>query len=46
MPARFPIEMAERRFDIALEWGYHAELFAYDDAEGRFFLETPMVAAK
>ncbi len=38
----FPPEVAERQLDIALEWGRYAELFAYDDAEGRFFLETPV----
>ncbi|MEF3276039.1 MAG: AAA-associated domain-containing protein [Chloroflexus sp.] len=42
----FPSDVAERQLDIALEWGRYAELFAYDDAEGRFFLETPTVTAK
>ncbi|WP_298401795.1 nitrate/sulfonate/bicarbonate ABC transporter ATP-binding protein [uncultured Chloroflexus sp.] len=42
----FPSEVAERQLDIALEWGRYAELFAYDDAEGRFFLETPAVTEK
>jgi len=41
----FPPEVAERQLDIALEWGRYAELFAYDDAEGRFFLETPVATA-
>lgn len=39
-------EVAERQLDIALEWGRYAELFAYDDAEGRFFLEAPVAAVK
>lgn len=39
----FPTAEAERQLDIALEWGRYAELFAYDDAEGRFFLEVPVV---
>ncbi|ABY36899.1 MAG TPA: nitrate ABC transporter ATP-binding protein [Chloroflexus aurantiacus] len=38
----FPRAEAERQLDIALEWGRYAELFAYDDAEGRFFLEAPV----
>ncbi|MGQ9614009.1 MAG: ABC transporter ATP-binding protein [Chloroflexus sp.] len=38
----FPHTEAERQLDIALEWGRYAELFAYDDAEGRFFLEAPV----
>ncbi|MFN3374648.1 MAG: AAA-associated domain-containing protein, partial [Chloroflexus sp.] len=42
----FPSEVAERQLDIALDGGRYAELFAYDDAEGRFFLETPVVTAK
>ncbi|MGB9739677.1 nitrate/sulfonate/bicarbonate ABC transporter ATP-binding protein [Chloroflexus sp.] len=37
----FPPEVAEQQLDIALEWGRYAELFAYNDAEGRFFIETP-----
>ncbi len=35
----FPPEEAERQLDIASEWGRYAELFAYDDTEGVFFLE-------
>lgn len=38
----FPRTEAERQLDTALEWGRYAELFAYDDAEGRFFLEAPL----
>lgn len=40
----FPPAEAERQLDIASEWGRYAELFAYDDAEGRFFLEGRPVA--
>jgi len=36
----FPPEEAERQLDIASEWGRYAELFAYDDTEGVFFLES------
>ncbi|GIV90069.1 MAG: nitrate ABC transporter ATP-binding protein [Chloroflexus sp.] len=42
----FPAEVAERQLDVALEWGRYAELFAYDDAEGRFFIETPAVVTE
>jgi NitT/TauT family transport system ATP-binding protein len=37
----FPPDEAERQLDTAMEWGRYAELFAYDDAEGRFFLDVP-----
>ncbi|MGQ9925412.1 MAG: ABC transporter ATP-binding protein [Chloroflexaceae bacterium] len=41
----FPPEEAERQLDIASEWGRYAELFAYDDTEGVFFLESREAAA-
>jgi NitT/TauT family transport system ATP-binding protein len=35
----FPPDEAEHQLDTALDWGRYAELFSYDDAEGRFYLE-------
>ncbi|HEY4001880.1 MAG TPA: nitrate/sulfonate/bicarbonate ABC transporter ATP-binding protein [Candidatus Xenobia bacterium] len=35
---------AERQLDTAIAWGRYAELFAYDDEEGAFYLETPEAA--
>lgn len=37
---------AERQLDTAIQWGRYAELFAYDDEEGVFYLESqePAVA--
>lgn len=35
----FPPEEAEQQLDIASKWGRYAELFGYDDVQGRFFLE-------
>ena len=34
---------AELQLDIASKWGRYAELFGYDDAQGRFFLEDVAV---
>jgi NitT/TauT family transport system ATP-binding protein len=34
-----PPDEAERQLDTALDWGRYAELFGYDDAEGRVYLE-------
>jgi NitT/TauT family transport system ATP-binding protein len=33
-------EKAEEELDIAINWGRHAELFAYDDHAGELYLET------
>lgn len=32
-------DLAEKQLDIAISWGRHAELFAYDDDAGELFLE-------
>jgi NitT/TauT family transport system ATP-binding protein len=34
-----PPDEAEHQLDTALDWGRYAELFGYDDAEGRVYLE-------
>ena len=31
---------AEKQLDIAISWGRHAELFAYDDGTGELYLES------
>jgi len=36
---RFSPAEARRQLDTAVDWGRYAELFAYDDDEGEFFLE-------
>jgi hypothetical protein len=33
-------EKAETQLDIAISWGRHAELFAYDDVSGELYLES------
>ena len=33
-------EKAEKQLDIAISWGRHAELFAYDDVSGELYLES------
>ena len=33
-------EKAEKQLDIAISWGRHAELFAYDDVSGEMYLES------
>jgi NitT/TauT family transport system ATP-binding protein len=33
-------ENAEKQLDIAISWGRHAELFAYDDGTGELYLES------
>lgn len=33
-------DRAEKQLDIAISWGRHAELFAYDDKAGELFLES------
>ena len=33
-------EKAEKQLDIAISWGRHAELFAYDDGTGELYLES------
>jgi NitT/TauT family transport system ATP-binding protein len=35
----FSPDEARRQLDTAIDWGRYAELFAYDDATGVFFLE-------
>jgi NitT/TauT family transport system ATP-binding protein len=37
----FSADEAERQLDTAIDWGRYAELFAYDDDEGIFYLEQP-----
>jgi NitT/TauT family transport system ATP-binding protein len=45
----FSPDEARRQLDTAIDWGRYAELFAYDDATGVFFLEeespTPAIGA-
>src|SRR5262245_17955173 len=33
-------EKAEKQLDIAISWGRHSELFAYDDGTGELYLES------
>ena len=33
-------DKAEKQLDIAISWGRHAELFAYDDGTGELYLES------
>ncbi len=33
-------DLAEEQFDTAVNWGRHAELFAYDDDSGELYLES------
>jgi NitT/TauT family transport system ATP-binding protein len=33
-------DRAEQQLEIAISWGRHAELFAYDDDEGELYLES------
>jgi NitT/TauT family transport system ATP-binding protein len=33
-------DRAEKQLDIAISWGRHAELFAYDDDSGELYLES------
>lgn len=33
-------DRAEKQLDIAIMWGRHAELFAYDDKDGELYLES------
>jgi NitT/TauT family transport system ATP-binding protein len=35
----FSAEEARQQLDTAIDWGRYAELFAYDDAAGEFYLE-------
>ena len=35
----FPAREAERHLNTALDWGRYAEIFGYDDAAGRVYLE-------
>jgi NitT/TauT family transport system ATP-binding protein len=37
-------DRTEAQLDIAISWGRHAELFAYDDATGELFLEKESLA--
>jgi NitT/TauT family transport system ATP-binding protein len=39
----FPSEEAERQLDTVINWGRYAELFAYDEDAGRFYLETEVI---
>jgi len=40
----FSEDEAERQLDTATDWGRYAELFAYDDQDGVFYLETDLFA--
>jgi NitT/TauT family transport system ATP-binding protein len=46
----FSVPEARRQLDTAIDWGRYAELFAYDDDDGEFFLEeeasTPAGASR
>jgi NitT/TauT family transport system ATP-binding protein len=33
-------DLGEKQLDIAISWGRHAELFAYDDSTGELYLES------
>jgi NitT/TauT family transport system ATP-binding protein len=33
-------DLSEKQLDIAISWGRHAELFAYDDGTGELYLES------
>ena len=33
-------DFTEQQLDLAISWGRHAELFAYDDDTGELFLES------
>jgi NitT/TauT family transport system ATP-binding protein len=33
-------DLSEKQLDIAISWGRHAELFAYDDSAGELYLES------
>jgi NitT/TauT family transport system ATP-binding protein len=33
-------DLTERQLDIAIRWGRHAELFAYDADVGELYLES------
>jgi NitT/TauT family transport system ATP-binding protein len=33
-------DLSEKQLDIAISWGRHAELFAYDDSTGELYLES------
>lgn len=41
----FSPEEARRQLDTAVDWGRYAELFAYDDDAGEFYLEDDSVVA-
>jgi NitT/TauT family transport system ATP-binding protein len=40
----FSDDEAERQLDTATDWGRYAELFAYDDQDGMYYLEKDTVA--
>ena len=40
----FPAEEAKRQLETIINWGRYAELFAYDEDAGRFYLETEDMA--
>jgi len=33
-------DLSEKQLDVAISWGRHAELFAYDDSAGELYLES------
>jgi NitT/TauT family transport system ATP-binding protein len=33
-------DLSEKQLDLAISWGRHAELFAYDDSAGELYLES------
>ncbi len=42
----FSVPEARRQLDTAIDWGRYAEVFAYDDEAGEFFLEEDAPAIK
>ena len=42
----FSVPEARRQLDTAIDWGRYAEVFAYDDDAGEFFLEDDAPIAK
>lgn len=40
----FPLEVAERQLDTAVDWGRYAELFSYDSSDNAIFIEVEQPA--
>jgi len=45
LEVEFPPQEVEKQLQTAVKWGRYAEIFAYDDATGRIYLEPPMSQA-